>query len=59
LNIKFAEVHKNELQLTPVYRKESFHSQESDSKRSSEYIFRLLGRHHQLCEVHEVQNRIK
>jgi len=25
----------------------------------SEYVFRLLSRHHQLCEVREEQDRIK
>lgn len=34
--------------------KERFHSQETDTRILLEYIFRLLGRHKQLCEVNEV-----
>lgn len=37
-----------------VYGKESFSSQESDTMTLSEYVCRLLGRHYQLSEVHEV-----
>jgi len=34
--------------LRAVYRKESFHIQESGSMILSEYIFSVLGKHHQL-----------
>ena len=38
--------------LNSVHRKESFHSQESDTSIWSEYIFRPLGRHrHAFCDL--------
>jgi len=36
------------LKWNTVYRKVSFHSQESDTKIVTQCVFRLLARHHQL-----------
>jgi len=43
----------NAEQVYIVYRKKSLPSKESATKDLTEYIFRLRGRHHQFCEVHE------